>query len=232
VEVVPLPLGAEKHALVRAMFDRIAPRYDLMNRLMTGGLDQRWRRLALEAVAVGPSDVVVDLACGTGDLAQLAAARGARVIGIDFASRMLHGAKRRGVAAALVQGDALSLPLPDACATVLTCGFALRNFTSLPEVLREMARVLCSGGRLALLEVDRPAQSLLRASFSLYFDHIVPRLGALLSDRAAYTYLPRSTAYLPAEPLLRATIAASGFAKVCRKSLGLGAAQLLTGVRC
>ena len=227
----PLPTGAEKRVQVRAMFDRIAPRYDALNRLFTGGLDRRWRRLALDAVRIAPGDRVLDLACGTGDLAQAAAARGARVVGIDFAREMLRGAQRRRVPAALVQADATSLPLRTASVDALVCGFALRNFTELAAVLAEIARVLAPGGRVALLDVDRPESRLVRAGHSLYFDRVVPLLGGLLSDRAAYAYLPRSTSYLPPERELLAQVARAGFAQIQKRRLLLGAAQLISAVR-
>jgi len=226
-----LPRDEEKRTQVRAMFDRIAPRYDAMNRLLTAGLDQRWRRATLDAVGVGRRDRVLDLACGTGDLAELAAGRGARVVGVDFAREMLCGARRRRIPALWIHGDAASLPLSDGSATVVTCGFALRNFVSLEEVLGEMARVLESGGRLALLEVDRPSLAVVRAAHSLYFDRLVPRVGRWLSDRAAYGYLPRSTAYLPAARELAALIAEAGFQQVRRRPLLLGSAQIITAVR-
>lgn len=226
-----LPPDEDKRAQIRVMFDRIAPRYDAMNRLLTAGLDQRWRRAVLDAVGVGRGDRVLDLACGTGDLAELAAARGARVIGIDFAREMLLGARRRRIPAPWVQGDAASLPLSDGFATVVTCGFALRNFASLPEVLGEMARVLGPGGRLALLEVDRPSIAVVRAAHSLYFDRIVPRVGGWLSDRAAYRYLPRSTVYLPPARELAGLIEDAGFRRVRRRPLLLGSAQIITAVR-
>jgi demethylmenaquinone methyltransferase/2-methoxy-6-polyprenyl-1,4-benzoquinol methylase len=213
------------------MFDRIAPRYDAMNRVLTVGLDRRWRRAALDAVAVGSHDRVLDLACGTGDLAELAAARGARVIGLDFARQMLRGARRRCSQAEWIQGDASAVPLPDGFATVVTCGFALRNFASLRDVLLEMGRVLADGGRLALIEVDRPSLALVRVAHSLYFDRVVPRLGAWLSDRDAYAYLPRSTAYLPAAPELAALVRQAGFCRVRRRPLLLGSAQIVTAVR-
>ena len=231
MEVGPLPVGASKRAHVRAMFDRIAPRYDALNRLLTAGLDRRWRRSALAAVDVGPGDRVLDLACGTGDLIDLAAARGAHVLGVDMALGMLRVARRRGVAGAIVQGDAAGLPLPDAWASVLCCGFALRNFVSLDTVLREMARVLAPGGRLVLLEVDRPERRWIRAGHDLWFERMVPWLGGLLSDRAAYAYLPRSVAYLPPTPELLIRLEAAGFERVRRRVLLFGAAQLLTAVR-
>jgi demethylmenaquinone methyltransferase/2-methoxy-6-polyprenyl-1,4-benzoquinol methylase len=213
------------------MFDRIAPRYDAMNRLLTAGLDQRWRRAALDVVGVGRRDRVLDLACGTGDFAELAAARGAQVVGVDFAREMLCGARRRRIPALWIHGDAASLPLSDGSATVVTCGFALRNFASLKDVLGEMARVLESGGRLALLEVDRPSLAVVRTAHSLYFDRIVPRVGGWLSDRAAYAYLPRSTVYLPPARELASLIADAGFREVLRRPLLLGSAQIITAVR-
>jgi len=226
-----LPRDEEKRVQVRAMFDRIAPRYDVLNRLLTAGLDQRWRRTALDAVGTGLGDRVLDLACGTGDLAELAVARGAQVVGVDFAGAMLRGAMQRRIPALWIQGDAAALPLPDAAATVVTCGFALRNFVSLREVLGEMARVLEAGGRLALIEVDRPSLAVVRVAHSLYFDRVVPRVGGWLSDRAAYTYLPRSTAYLPDAPELAALVADAGFREVRRRPLLLGSAQIITAVR-
>lgn len=226
-----LPSGGEKRTAVRLMFERIAPRYDALNRILTFGLDQRWRQRALRAIAVGPGDVVVDVATGTGDLAELAAARGARVIGIDYTRGMLHGAQRRGVRAHFVQADAEKIPLPDAFATVVTCGFSLRNFVSLPAVFSEMARILAPSGRLAIVEVDVPRSRLVRMGHAIYFDRIVPRVGALLSDRAAYAYLPQSVTYLPARDALLQLVRDAGFDAVSHEPLLLGAAQLVTAAR-
>ena len=226
-----LPRGEDKRAAVRTMFDRIAPRYDRMNRLMTGGLDQRWRRTALDAIDVGAGDRLVDLACGTGDLSELACARGATVLGADFALEMLRGARGRGIDAFFVQADGTSYPLRDGWATALTCGFALRNFVSLPEIFAEAARVLEPGGRMALLEVDRPSNPLIAAGHSFYFDRVVPLLGGILSDKAAYAYLPKSTAYLPPRGELLTQIADAGFEQVQKRGFLLGAAQLITAVR-
>jgi demethylmenaquinone methyltransferase/2-methoxy-6-polyprenyl-1,4-benzoquinol methylase len=227
-----LPTGSAKRLAVREMFDRIAPRYDLLNRVFTAGLDQRWRRLALELVQVRASDRVVDLACGTGDMAEFALQRGAQVIGVDFAGVMLQHASRRGLTGAqFVQGDGAELPLRDGCATVVTCGFALRNFVALPEIFDELARVLTPGGRIALIDVDRPSAGIVRAAHSLYFDRVVPFVGGLVSDRQAYSYLPASTAYLPPGPELLAMLSKAGFGEVQRRSLLLGTAQILTGVR-
>jgi len=226
-----LPTGHDKHVAVRTMFDRIAPRYDLMNRLVSLGLDQGWRRLAIDLVAVGPSDRVLDLACGTGDLSEAMRKRGAQVIGVDLARQMLRGALARRIDARFANADARDLPLATASIDVVTCGFALRNFVSLPDVFNEMARILRPGGRIALIEVDRPGSNFVRVAHSLYFDRFVPWLGARLSDEDAYRYLPASTAYLPSPEELFAMLGKAGFREVEKTRLLLGSAQILTGVR-
>ena len=226
-----LPPEAEKAASVRAMFDLIAPQYDRLNRWLSLRLDQYWRRQTIRSVGVCAADGVLDLACGTGDLSELAAATGARVIGIDFARNMLVGATRRRITAAFIQADANALPLPAAAVSVVLSGFALRNFVSIPRALQEAARVLKPGGRLALLEVDTPRHTLLKWGHSLYFQHIVPLLGGLISDRKSYLYLPRSVVYLPEEAELLQMVRAAEFEQVVKKRLSAGVAQLITAVR-
>lgn len=226
-----LPAAAEKRAVVEAMFDRIAPRYDLMNRLMTFGVDRGWRRHAIAALALRPSERVLDLACGSGDLAAEASATGARVIGLDFSAGMLRTAAARDLGVGLVRGDALALPLADGSIDAIVSGFALRNFVDLPGAFAECARVLRPGGRIALLEVDRPASALLRLGHDIYFRRVVPLLGALISDRAAYAYLPESTAYLPDAPTLAGMLGGAGFTAPRKRSFLAGAAQLLVAER-
>jgi len=227
----PLPRPEDKRRAVRAMFDRIAPRYDVLNRVMSLGLDRSWRRFALDAIHVGPGDRVLDLACGTGDLAAFAAARGAQVVGVDFALAMLGGARARSPRCKLAQADAAALPLPDGWASAVTCGFALRNFVSLPAVFAELARVVAPGGRIALLDVDRPDTAWLRAGHAFWFDRVVPRVGGWLSDRQAYAYLPKSTVYLPPAAMLASQLADSGFEKIAKRRLLFGSAQLWTAQR-
>ena len=226
-----LPAAHEKAAVVEAMFDRIAPHYDRMNRLLTFGLDQRWRRRTLERIALRRGERVLDLACGTGDFAEMCRELGAEVVATDSAARMLEHAGRRGLGGLLLRSDAMNLSLRSASFDALVCGFALRNFVSLPAAFAEMARVLRPGGRAGLLEVDRPGNAAIRAGHSLYFERVVPVVGSVLADRKAYAYLPESAAYLPPWPQLRAMLADAGFAQLHRTSAMLGAVQIISAVR-
>jgi len=212
------------------MFDAIAPRYDLVNRVMTGGLDQRWRRRTLDALALPAGSRLVDLGSGTGDLVRLAHRDGHRVVGVDLSWEMLATGRSRGALVA-VQADAELLPIAEASVDGVVSGFALRNLRDLPAALREAARVLRPGGRIALLEVAQPAPGPLRVGFGLWFDHVVPWIGGLLSDRAAYRYLPRSVAYLPDEAGLRRLLCDAGFATVGRRALNGGLSQVITATR-
>jgi demethylmenaquinone methyltransferase/2-methoxy-6-polyprenyl-1,4-benzoquinol methylase len=223
-----LPTGEEKAAVVRSMFDTIAPRYDLLNRIMTARMDVGWRRRCVAALGLVPPSRVFDVACGTGDLCRELERNGHRAIGFDFSAGMLAAAR---TAAPLVRADALALPVADAAADGVTCGFALRNVVDLHRLFAEMARVLRPGGRLALLEVAAPRSALLRRVHGFYFNRVVPVVGALVSDRRAYSYLPRSAAYLPDSPTLAALLDAAGMTGVRVELLGLGAAQLITGTR-
>ena len=223
-----LPTGEDKAAAVRTMFDAIAPRYDLVNRIMTFRLDVRWRRRSIRALALPAGATVLDLACGTGDLCRELAAAGLRPIGADLSFGMLAAARTD---APLVQGDALRLPLPTGSVDGVTCGFALRNFVDLGAFLTEVGRVVRPGGRIALLEVAEPPNPVLRWGHSVYFGKVVPRIGGLLSDRYAYRYLPKSVAYLPEPPELLQLVRSAGFADAERTLLSGGIAQLLTGSR-
>ena len=223
-----LPAPSDKRVAVRTMFDTIAPRYDLVNRIMTFGLDVRWRRRTVVGLALDPGSLVADLASGTGDFSAVLEAAGHRPLSIDLSHGMLahaHAPTPR------IQADISRLPLTDDLVDATVCGFALRNVTDLDAVLADMARVTRDGGRLGLLEVDRPMSPMVRFGHGLYFDRIVPRIGGALSDRDAYRYLPASTAYLPEPPELLARIAAAGFGGIRRRQVGLGAAQIITATR-
>jgi demethylmenaquinone methyltransferase/2-methoxy-6-polyprenyl-1,4-benzoquinol methylase len=223
-----LPIGERKARAVEEMFDKIAPRYELVNRLMTFGLDAGWRRRAVRELRLDPGDRVVDLGCGTGDLCRVLGRAGLRAVGVDMAAGMLA---RAHTAAPLVRADALQLPLGDASIDGAVSGFALRNVVDIGACFREAARVIRPGGRAVFLEVSEPPNPVVRWAHAVYFRRIVPMVGGLLSDRSAYRYLPASTAYLPSPEELLRMMAEAGFVGCRRVQLGMGAAQLLIGTR-
>jgi len=211
---------------VRAMFDRIAPVYDAMNRTMTAGLDRRWRRIAAESV-VRPGDLVLDACCGTGDLAIADVRAGGRVTGLDFSERMLDRARRKAPELDWVTGDVLALPFPDGSFDAATVGFGIRNVDDLERALAELRRVLRGGGRLGILEITRP-RGLLAPFYRLWFDAVVPLLGKLLPGGSAYTYLPASVRRFPGPEELSALIAAAGFGGVAYRRFAGGIVALHT----
>jgi demethylmenaquinone methyltransferase / 2-methoxy-6-polyprenyl-1,4-benzoquinol methylase len=225
---LPLPEGDEKSRAVRTLFDTIAGRYDLVNRVMTFRMDVGWRRQAVRSLRLPGRALVLDLACGTGDLCRELLVAGYRAAGFDFSHGMLLAAKTD---ASLAEADILRLPVRDAAADGATCGFALRNVVDLAAFLAELARVVRRGGRIALLEASEPTNPLMRAGHGVYFRRIVPVIGGALSNRAAYSYLPRSMAYLPPSPELLRMLREAGFPDAERRSLSGGVAQLLSGTR-
>ena len=222
--------GEAKARLVRRMFDRIVPGYDLMNRLMTGGMDGRWRALAA-ALARPRERRVLDVATGTGDLAAELARQGADVVAADFAGNMLRSARRKlPPALPLVQGDAQCLPFRDGAFDRVTNAFLLRNLSDLDQGLREMRRVLRPGGRLVCLEITRPAPGLFARLFGLYFYRLVPALGGIMTgQRAAYRYLPNSLTTFPRAEALAARLRAAGFARVEYDLLAFGTVAIHVG---
>jgi demethylmenaquinone methyltransferase/2-methoxy-6-polyprenyl-1,4-benzoquinol methylase len=204
--------GTLEEGQVRAMFDRIAGLYDVMNSVMTAGLHHRWRSRAADLAAVQPGDRVLDVATGTGDLALELSRRvspGGEVVGSDFSPGMLEHARRKGQGVPglrFEQGNALELPYGDGEFAAATVGFGARNFSDLPQGLREMTRVVSRGGRVVVLEITTPTKPPLSTFFSLWFDRIVPLLGR----DEAYTYLPNSVKRFPGPEALAATMAAAG----------------------
>ena len=223
-----LPRGTEKVEAVREMFDAIAPRYDFVNRLMTFRLDTRWRKKTVSALNLPKGSRVLDLASGTGDLCIELKQNGYDPISMDLSFGMLS-ADRSG--APRTQVDILKLPIPNMCVDGITCGLALRNLENLQMFFVELARVTRHGGRIALLDVSVPTNRFIRFGNKIYFGRIVPIIGGLFSDRAAYKYLPRSVAYLPEPEQLIAMLKQSGFADAKHTQLSGGLTQLLVATR-
>ena len=221
--------GTLAPAAVEAMFDRISPVYDPMNRLMTAGLDGRWRRLTVRAV-VRPGDRVLDACCGTGDLAVEAERAGATVTGLDFSERMLDRARRKSAGIEWVHGDLLALPFADGSFDAATVGFGIRNVEELEGGLRELARVLRPGGRLGCLEITRP-RGALKPFFGLWFDGVVPVAGRILPGGDAYTYLPASVRRFPGPEDLGAAMRRAGFGEIGWRLLGGGIVALHAATR-
>jgi len=211
------------------MFDRIAPVYDLMNRVMTAGLDLRWRRIAAEAV-VRSGDRVLDACCGTGDLAVACEKRGGVVTGLDFSPAMLERARRKLPTATWIEGDLLALPFEAGSFEAATVGFGVRNVADLEQGLAELRRVLVPGGRVAVLEITQP-RGLLAPFYRLWFDRIVPLLGKLLKGGAAYTYLPASVHRFPPPEALATLLREAGFERIRYTVLAGGIIAIHSGAR-
>ena len=209
------------------MFDRIAPVYDVMNHVMTAGLDRRWRDATAEAV-VRPGDRVLDACCGTGDLALACARIGGKVTGLDFSERMLERARRKAPALQWVRGDLLSLPFEDASFDAATIGFGIRNVEDVELALRELRRVLAPDGRLGILEITRP-RGFLAPFYRVWFDGVVPLLGKVLPGGSAYTYLPASVRRFARPDELAALVREAGFDEVRYRLFAGGIVALHSG---
>jgi demethylmenaquinone methyltransferase/2-methoxy-6-polyprenyl-1,4-benzoquinol methylase len=223
-----LPEGDEKVQAVRSMFDTIAPRYDLVNRIMTFRMDVGWRRRTVRDLRLPAGSLIADLACGTGDFCRELQTQGHRPVGFDLSFGMLAAARTE---APLAEADILQLPVPDGSLDGVTCGFALRNLVELGGFFVELARVVRPGGRIALLDVSIPPNPVLRWGHSIYFGRVVPMVGGLLSDPTAYRYLPKSVAYLPEPEVMLAQLRDAGFDDVRRDLLTTGISQLITATR-
>jgi demethylmenaquinone methyltransferase / 2-methoxy-6-polyprenyl-1,4-benzoquinol methylase len=213
---------------VRSMFDRIAPVYDAMNRLMTAGLDRTWRQATVEAV-VRPGDRVLDACCGTGDLAIAASRAGGNVTGIDFSRPMLERARQKAPHIEWLEGDALAIPFEDGSFDAATVGFGVRNLSDLERGLRELRRALRLGGRVAILEITRP-RGLLAPFYRFWFDGVIPLAGKVLPGGSAYTYLPASVRRFPDPQGLAKIMDESGFGDIRWRLFAGGIVALHTGV--
>ncbi|HXL80673.1 MAG TPA: bifunctional demethylmenaquinone methyltransferase/2-methoxy-6-polyprenyl-1,4-benzoquinol methylase UbiE [Pyrinomonadaceae bacterium] len=230
----------EQAQRVREMFATIATRYDLLNHLLSGNIDRRWRRLVVERVVanlpVGNARVL-DVACGTGDLSlALVAGTQAQVVGLDFCRPMLDIAaaksSQRRLAIPFVEGDALRLPFPDQSFDAASIAFGLRNLASVEGGLRELLRILRPGGTLAVLEFSKPQTPILRTFFRVYFTNLLPLFGGLISgSKSAYEYLPNSVSRFPDQTSLAAMMEEIGFTEVTFQNLTGGIAALHLGKR-
>jgi demethylmenaquinone methyltransferase/2-methoxy-6-polyprenyl-1,4-benzoquinol methylase len=224
-----LPRGDTKRHAVEDMFDRVAPRYDRMNRVISLGLDRGWRRRTVAALDLPAGAAVLDLACGTGDLCDDLGAEGLRAVGFDLSAGMLGAAH---TSAPLVRADGAALPVRAGAFDGVVCGFALRNFVELDVVFRQCASALRAGGRFAALDAAVPSNPVLRAGNAVWFRGMVPLLGRVLGhDADAYSYLPRSTAYLPSHAELCRLLADAGFLETRTRTFTGGSVLLLTGTR-
>lgn len=199
---------------VEAMFDRIASVYDLMNRVMTVGMDERWRSRAADLAGAGPGTRVLDVATGTGDLAIEMRGRGAEVVGVDFSEGMLELARKKEPAIEFLAGNALALEFEDNSFDAATVGFGARNFDDLQRGIDEMARVVRPGGRVVILEITNPQKPPLSTFFHIWFDSIVPLLGKVAGDPDAYEYLPNSVKRFPGPRDLAGQMASAGMTDV------------------
>ena len=235
-------LGRDKQPeRIAGMFDAIAPRYDLLNHLLSGGLDVRWRTKAVRSLALRGGETVLDLCTGTADLAiasAIASPGAAAVVGVDFAREMLRLGReklaRRGLASRirLVQGDAMRIPLASASVDAATVAFGIRNVEQPDTAFADVFRVLRPGGRFAILEFGVPRVPGVRQAYLAYFRHVLPRVGSLISGHAsAYSYLPASVGTFPEPARVMASLAATGFSQVKADSLSLGVVYLYSALK-
>ncbi|MBF0171069.1 MAG: bifunctional demethylmenaquinone methyltransferase/2-methoxy-6-polyprenyl-1,4-benzoquinol methylase UbiE [Nitrospinae bacterium] len=237
----PTAAPEAKAAAVNTMFTAIAPRYDLLNHLLSFGVDLWWRKVGTEALGpLGPGQTALDLACGTGDFAlQIARVnREANVVGADFVEPMVEIARHKGAAAGLAhrvrfeQGDAMGLRYADASFDGITCAFGVRNFGDLQKGLAEMARVITPGSRMVILEFTTPTNRLFGALYRFYFTKVLPFLGGLLSGRrSAYEYLPDSVYKFPDPPAFIRMLEEAGLTEVTFRPLTFGICGLYAGTR-
>ncbi|WP_282756044.1 bifunctional demethylmenaquinone methyltransferase/2-methoxy-6-polyprenyl-1,4-benzoquinol methylase UbiE [Desulfuromonas thiophila] len=225
---------------IRAMFDAIAPRYDLLNRLLSLGIDRRWRRVAVGQLRVPPGGLVLDMAAGTGDVALEIASRtpdSVRIIAEDFTQGMLLAGRPKLAASpyaqriGLVNASCEAIPHPDGLFDGVTIAFGIRNVVDRAQGLREICRVLKPGGRAVILEFSMPANRLFGALYRFYFNRVLPFVGGLLSQRSAYRYLPDSVAAFPSQQVFKQMMAEAGFSGLYHRDLTFGIATVYVGER-
>jgi demethylmenaquinone methyltransferase/2-methoxy-6-polyprenyl-1,4-benzoquinol methylase len=229
----------DKGVFVRDMFADIAPRYDVANRVLTAGMDERWRKRAIARLAPVPGGTVLDLCCGTGDVVfhLLRTDPTLKVTGIDFCAPMLDGARERAVheargSATFIEGDVMALPFADATFDGATMGFSLRNVVDIDQVLREVHRVLRPGTRFVNLDVSRAPNKLWKRAFDVYFYNVVPLVGGIVGgSKQAYTYLPNSLTNHPGAEALRERFVRAGFADAGFERLMGGAIAVHIGTK-
>lgn len=219
----------EKELRVKGMFDKVARRYDFLNRLMSLGLDVGWKKETARKVA-RKGALVLDVACGTGDIAMAAKALGAKVVGVDFSLEMLKIAKKRDASIGYIRANAIAMPFRSEVFDGATSGFAMRNFSDMNKALREMRRVLKKDGKLAIIEFGHPKNRLWESLYKIHIDLIVPFMGAVFSDRESYAYLPESIRKFPGQEGLKKIMESEGF-KTGYQDLLWGAAAIWTGIR-
>jgi demethylmenaquinone methyltransferase/2-methoxy-6-polyprenyl-1,4-benzoquinol methylase len=223
-------------AAVREMFSGIAGRYDLLNHLLSANVDKRWRRTVrakLEKILDDPRAIVLDVACGTGDLSiELRRGGKATVIGTDFCRPMLAIAKEKAASIAFIEGDAMALGFADETFDAVTIAFGLRNLSNVADGLTELNRILKPGGKLVILEFSSPVVPGFRGAFNFYFSKVLPRIGGLVSgSRGAYEYLPDSVSKFPDQKNLTAMMRKAGFVKVEYSNLTGGIAAIHQGIK-
>ncbi len=231
--------GDQRAAYVQGMFDRIAQRYDLINRIISGGQDLKWRRLVVERAALPPQGSLLDIAAGTGDIAfeALKTAPAASVVGADFALGMMQVGKRRwpyGQQVTWAGADAMRLPFAEACFDAVVSGYLMRNVVDISQALAEQWRVLKPRGRIVILDTSPPPDNLLKPLITLHLKYGIPLVGRLVGGKAAgdaYRYLPESTQAFKTPAELARLVKAAGFADVDYKTLMFGAMAVHWGVK-
>lgn len=229
-QIMPERQHKKDAGTISGMFNAIAPTYDRLNHLLSFGIDRTWRRKLVRTVISSGAEHVLDVACGTGDVAVELRRRGVDVIGVDISREMLSIAARKAPDITFMYGDASALPFQDGSFDAVTIAFGIRNFDMRPQCIREIFRVLRDGGMLSVVEFSIPRAGMWRRIYTWYFRHVLPAVGRLISGQSyAYTYLPESSFNFPAPELFCKELSDGGFRDVTSRSMTGGVAYLYTG---